>query len=159
MEYVAQQVINQLIIVMNLKIFTLTSWLLILMNLEFATAKTTSKNQPDRNGDYFRNDADVRGPVPKPTLMRGYLWRVVSPQLNCRKQPSANSTFVRQFQQGTLLQADVGGGGSDEVLINATDNMGKPWMRVRSVAGQDYGCYARANYRYLRPYQGKFPGN
>jgi hypothetical protein len=89
---------------MNLKILTLTSCLMVSMNLEFATAKTTSKNQPDQNGNYFRNDADVRGTVPKPTMMRGHLWRVVSPQLTCRKQPSANSTFVRQFQQGTLLQ-------------------------------------------------------
>jgi hypothetical protein len=144
---------------MNLKIFTLTSWLLISMNLEFATAQAASKYKPDRNGDYFRNDADVRGTIPKPTLMRGHLWRVVSPQLNCRKQPSVKSTFVQQFKQGTLLQADVGSGGADEVLINAIDNMSKPWMRVRSATGRDYGCYVRANQRYIQPYEGKFPGN
>jgi hypothetical protein len=69
---------------------------------------------------------------------------------------SANTVAAqRQFKKGTILQSDVGRGGSDEVVINGKDKQGKPWMRVRSVAGETYNCNVRANSRYIQPYTGK----
>lgn len=110
--------------------------------------------KPDRNGDYFSNYAPMRGQVRKNTSnMAGSLWQVHSPGLNCRSQPDVKSPIIQQFKIGTILQADVGRGGSDEVLINGTDSQGKPWMSVRSQAGENYNCYVRANKRYIKPYR------
>lgn len=110
--------------------------------------------QPDRNGNYFSNEAPIQGSAPRP-LMPGSLWQVISFGLNCRQNAGLNYGVVRQFRQGELLQADVGRGGADEVLLNAKDKSGNPWMRVRSSQGRDYQCYVRANRRYIQPYRGQ----
>jgi hypothetical protein len=107
----------------------------------------------DRNGDYFSNYAPIQ--AQKPSNSPGSLWQVVSPGLNCRRVSGMQSPIVRQFKKGTILQADVGRGGSDEVMINGKDKQGKPWMRVRSTAGETYNCNVRANRRYIQPYTGK----
>lgn len=113
----------------------------------------TSIPQADQNGDYAHNEAPIQGTVPPGSrLMAGSLWQVVSPRLNCRQRPGTSSPVVRQFQAGDRLQAEVGRGGSDEVLINARDAAGKPWMGVRSKTFKlEDACYVRANHRYIRP--------
>lgn len=105
---------------------------------------------PDLNGDYFSNDAPLKHPHPPNRLQAGSLWQVVSRGLNCRVAPDINRPIVRQYRQGAILEAEVGRGGSDEVLSNALDGRGKPWMLVR---GKRFGdqCYVRANRQYIRP--------
>lgn len=99
--------------------------------------------------DWFSNDGPVRAaPIPGP-MTPGSLWRVVGGSLNGRVTPGGR--VVRVFPRGTVLQADVGRGGSDEVLVNALDAAGKPWMRVRTKQGVDLNCYVRANGKYLQP--------
>jgi hypothetical protein len=113
--------------------------------------------QPDRTGDYWSNEAPLKGRVPQGSrLMPGSLWQVVSGGLNCRRKPRANQPVVRQFGQGAILQAEVYRGGSDEVLQNSRDASGKPWMWVRanSLRLED-ACYVRANRRYIQPALGK----
>lgn len=109
---------------------------------------------PDRNGDYFSNEAPVKGLVPKP-LMAGSVWQVMASKLTCRSQAGTHFPVVRQFDSFDRIQADVGRGGSDEVLLNAKDTQGKPWMRVRSTEGKAFQCYVRANRQYIMPYQDK----
>jgi hypothetical protein len=116
-------------------------------------AQEMSFATPDRNGDYFSNYAPIQGK--KPANTPGSLWQVVSPGLNCRSGLGTQFSIVRSFKVGILLQADVGRGGSDEVVMNGKDNQGKPWMRVRSEAGKSYQCNVRANRRYIKPYAGK----
>jgi hypothetical protein len=117
-------------------------------DLDFAT--------PDRNGDYFSNYAPIQGKKPANSKnMVGSLWQVVSPGLNCRSGSGTQFSIVRSFNQGTILQADVGRGGSDEVVSNGKDTKGKPWMRVRREAGESYECNVRGNRRYIKPYSGK----
>jgi hypothetical protein len=109
--------------------------------------------QPDRHGDYWSNEAVLKGRVPQGSkLMPGSLWQVVSGGVNCRRKPGTNQPVVRQFGRGVTLQAEVGRGGSDEVLQNARDASGKPWMWVRanSLRLED-ACYVRANRRYIQP--------
>jgi hypothetical protein len=105
--------------------------------------------QPDQNGNYMGNDAPLKGTS---RFMAGSLWQVVSRGLNCRSNPGMQTAIARQFKQGEILQADVGRGGADEVLINAKDEKGNPWMRVRSAQGKDYKCYVRANRLYIQPH-------
>jgi hypothetical protein len=105
--------------------------------------------QPDRQGDYYSNEAPVKGQAPPP-LMAGSLWQVVALQLNCRRDPGLNQPIVRQFIQGDWLQAEVYRGGSDEVLLNALDGTGKPWMPVRGKTWRDR-CFVRANHRFIQP--------
>jgi hypothetical protein len=126
---------------------------LTIVTLTIATPTLSQQriSNPDRQGNYFSNEAPVKGRVQSP-LMRGSLWQVIVSQLNCRSDADANSPIVRQFQFSELLQADVGRGGADEVLLNAKDKNGNPWMRVRSASGQNYKCYVRANRRYIQPY-------
>ncbi len=98
---------------------------------------------PNAVGDYFTNLGQERGP--------GALWRVVSPGLNCRAKPDSKSAIVRQFRRGHVFQAYLGRGGSDEVLQNAKDRDGRPWMGVMSPTGENYNCNVRANRKYIRP--------
>jgi hypothetical protein len=109
--------------------------------------------KPDQYGDYPSNGAPIQGPVPPDSkLSPGSLWEVISPELNCRRKPDINSPPVRQFKSGDRLQAEVYRGGSDEVLINAKDTKGKPWMHVRSKTFKlEDGCYVRANRRHVKP--------
>jgi hypothetical protein len=107
--------------------------------------------KPDRDGNYFSNEAPVKGIAPSP-LMRGSLWRVVSKGLNCRRGAGVNYGIVRQLKQNAILQAEVWRGGADEVLLNSKDLTGMPWMPVRagSLRAKDT-CYVRANSRYIDP--------
>jgi hypothetical protein len=130
-----------------LQLTVATLVIMALTGTPWALAETTML-KPDQNGDYFRNDAPIQATEPRGKRQAGSLWRVVALSLNCRNE----SGIVRKFRQGELLQADLGRGGSDEVLVNANDRNGKPWMRARSAAGKDYNCYVRANQIHIRPY-------
>ncbi|MBD1857109.1 MULTISPECIES: hypothetical protein [Leptolyngbya] len=129
-------------------ILTLT---IITITIATPTLSEPYNSNPDRQGNYFSNEAPVKGTVQSP-LMRGSLWQVTVSYLNCRSNADAKSRIIRQFKRSELLQADVGRGGADEVLLNAKDKNGSPWMRVRSASGQNYKCYVRANRRYIQPY-------
>jgi hypothetical protein len=136
----------------RLAVISLT--ILALTGTQSVLAQTPSLPQPDRNGNYLSNDTPFKGTAPSP-LMRGSLWQVVSSRLNCRSGFGLGYGITRQFQRGELLQAEVGRGGSDEVLLNPKDEKGQPWMPARSPQGKNYNCYVRANHRYIQPYQGK----
>lgn len=140
---------------MNLRFLGPPLWMIA--NLAIAsTSFAQTQYQPNSQGDYFRNEAPIQAPWPANSRNNtGGLWQVVSPGLNCRSSAGTKYETVRQFKRGTLLQADIGRGGSDEVLINGTDEQGRPWMRVKSQQGADYRCYVRANQRYIKPYWGK----
>lgn len=115
----------------------------VVTQIEFATA--------DRNGDFYGNLTPVQGMVPPGSkLSPGSLWQVVSPGLNCRRAADGKAAVVRQFARGDVLQVEVFRGGSDEVLVNAKDGQGKPWMPVRGKTLSDL-CYVRANQRYIKP--------
>ncbi len=118
------------------------------------SAQASSMPQPDRHGNYLSNDTPIKGTAPRP-LMQGSLWQVMSQKLNCRSRAGMRYGITRQFKQGELLQAEVGRGGSDEVLANSIDEKGQPWMPARSPSGQNYNCYVRANHLYIQPYKGK----
>lgn len=136
---------------MRYRILSITL-LLIASGGTIAVAQTPIP-QPDRYGDYLSNSAPIQGTVPSDSkLAPGSLWEVTSPRLNCRRKPDVNSLQVRQFKSGDRLQAEVYRGGSDEVLVNAKDATGKPWMYVRSKTFKlEDGCYVRANRRYIKP--------
>jgi hypothetical protein len=106
-----------------------------------------------QKADFDRNEAPLKGTVPSGSkLMPGSLWQVVSPGLNCRQKAGVNFPIVRTFKSGDRLQAEVGRGGADEVLINAKDSTGKPWMWVRAKTFKpEDACYVRANSQYIKP--------
>jgi hypothetical protein len=106
--------------------------------------------QPNSNGNYYRNEAPLKAASTANHSAAGSLWQVVSIGLNCRSNPSTSQPVIRQFAQGDVLQAEVYRGGSDEVLQNAIDSQGKPWMPVRGADPSDV-CYVRANSRYIQP--------
>ncbi|UBF25724.1 hypothetical protein K9N68_29925 [Kovacikia minuta CCNUW1] len=128
-------------------IWIIKIWL-ILNLIPIALAQTVP--QPDPNGDYFSNEAPLKRKNPPPKMQAGSLWRVVSFSLNCRATPGVSQPVVRQYKQGSILEADVGRGGSDEVLMNAKDANGKPWMAVRGQSVENR-CYVRANSKYIHP--------
>jgi hypothetical protein len=136
---------------LTLKQLTLAA-IAIAMTATQALAIELPPEKADRNGDYFNNHAPVQGKVIGRGNMAGSLWQVVASGLNCRSDAGMQSPVVRSFSRGTVLQANVGRGGSDEVVINGKDKQGKPWMRVRSEAGESYECAVRANSRYIKPY-------
>ena len=105
----------------------------------------------DARGDYLTNAGPVSGGTVYRMAQAGALWRVVSPGLNCRAQADPKAPSLRWFRRGTLLQANLGMGGADEVLYNAKDARGYTWMWVRSRKGQDLNCYVRANRHFIRP--------
>lgn len=103
-------------------------------------------------GDYFSNAGPVYATQPRGSLAAGALWRVVAAKgVVGRRGPGFEHPVVRRFAAGTVLQADIGRGGSDEVLLNYKDSQGRPWMKVRTRDGQDLDCFVRANDRYIRP--------
>ncbi|MBD2327004.1 hypothetical protein [Alkalinema sp. FACHB-956] len=118
-----------------------------------AVANNAFYTKPEINssGDYLTNAGPVQGSVSSGSLQAGALWRVVSSRLNCRQDSELTAAISRTFSQGTILQADLGRGGADEVLYNAKDRQGRTWMRVRSRNGQSYQCYVRANKQYIQP--------
>lgn len=133
---------------MKARIVTVLTLLAMTSTSLSGIAQTTS-NAPDAQGDYYRNDTPVQGTAPRP-LMAGSLWQVVAAELNCRQEPGADQAVVRRYRQGDVLQVEVYRGGSDEVLLNAKDATGKPWMPVRGKRSADR-CYVRANQRYIQP--------
>ncbi|WP_019498034.1 hypothetical protein [Pseudanabaena sp. PCC 6802] len=150
---------NRPTVILNaLSVGVLTSISLTLIALAGAPlvlAQTPVMPKPDRNGDYFGNEALIQGTVPRP-YSAGSLWQVVVPGgVDCHSGVGLDYGITRQFKRGELLQADLGRGGADEVLRNAKDRNGKPWMRVRSASGENYNCYVRANNASIQPYQGK----
>lgn len=133
---------------MNLALLALTTACLTIALPTIALTQATT-NQPDRLGDYYSNEAPLRGAA-MGALMAGSLWKVVASQLNCRRGGGTKHAIVRQLKRGDVLEAEVYRGGSDEVLRNFTDRTGKPWMPVRGTAA-DATCYVRANKRYIQP--------
>lgn len=121
-----------------------------------AFSKDASESSRDRFGDYYSNEAPQEGTVPPNSrLIPGSLWRVVAASLNCRSAAGISYPIVSKFSKGDILQAEVGRGGSDEVLLNSKDSKGKPWMRVRGKEGDNTStsknCYVRANSSYIKP--------
>jgi hypothetical protein len=105
--------------------------------------------QPDRYGDYYNNEAPVKAVRSRGSREAGSLWQVVSAGLNCRSAPGTAQPIIQQFQRGDALQVEVYRGGADEVLLNAKDDNGRPWMLVRLAHAE--ACYVRANSRYIQP--------
>ena len=106
--------------------------------------------EPDQRGDYRSNEGPVSGTAASP-MSAGSLWVVVADWVPCRHDPDPDSKLITRFKKGTILQADIGRGGSDEVLVNALDRNGRPWMRVRDEQGNDFDGYVRAHIRYIKP--------
>lgn len=125
--------------------------LITLTNPVIAQDDFYNKPQITPNGDYITNAGPVKGKVIRGTFSQGSLWYVVTSNLKCREQPDINTPIIRSFKKNALIQADVGGGGADEVLYNAKDSQGRTWMKARSQNGKDYDCYVRANKKYIRP--------
>jgi hypothetical protein len=109
-----------------------------------------SAQAQDLQGNYYNNEGYVRSVHSQSAA--GSLWRVVvSDGLNCRRSASLGSSIIRTYSFDAILEVELYRGGSDEVLINALDENGKPWMPVR---GKDFNsvCYVRANNRYIQPF-------
>jgi hypothetical protein len=134
---------------MSARILVLTTLLILSAAVSAKWVRSAEINLPDRAGDYDRNEAPIKGSI-RPPLMAGSLWRVVAAELHCRRTPDVKAAIVRQFQRNDILQAEVYRGGSDEVLVNARDANGKPWMPVRGQNSSQL-CYVRANHRYIQP--------
>lgn len=136
-------------------ILTVSALTLMAVTIAHSTcAQPPALPQPDRDGNDFSNETPVKGTAPHP-LMSGSFWQVVSSKLNCRSHAGLNYDVVRQFKQGDRLQADVGRGGADEVMLNFKEATGQPWMRVRNARGQNLNCYVRANRAYIQPDRGQ----
>lgn len=118
-------------------------------NFAAGTLAQTDFPKPDAKGDYYSNEAPLLG-MSVSRLSPGSLWQVTTIGLSCRRQPRVSAPIVRQYKRGDVLQVEVYRGGSDEVLLNAKDANGKPWMPVRG-RNLDDRCYVRANSRYIRP--------
>lgn len=140
---------------MNSRILVLGLLVLSSSITTVAFAQNAPRNSPDRAGDYYKNQAPEKGTVRSP-LSAGSLWSVASPKLNCRSAPGISSQIIKMFSRGDIIQAEVGRGGSDEVLINSPDSKGKPWMKVRGGkvfnSSSSLNCYVRANSLYIEPY-------
>lgn len=104
----------------------------------------------DYGSDFYRNESLVQAPSRNSKLAAGSLWRVVASSLNCRRAASLDSSIIRKYRVGVLIEAEVYRGGSDEVLVNPVDSDGKPWMPVRGKNAEDV-CYVRANSLYISP--------
>jgi hypothetical protein len=125
--------------------------LMVITNAVMAQDDFYKKPQMAINGDFLTNAAPVQGKVISGSLMAGGLWRIITSNLNCRQDLSLTSPIVRTFKKGDIIQADVGGGGADEVLYNPKDRYDNTWMLSRSKNGRDYKCYVRANKKYIEP--------
>lgn len=104
----------------------------------------------DPQGNWLTNVAPIQGHVKSPDAAGG-LWRVIASGLRCRQQPQVQAPIVQIFARGNLLQADIGRGGADEVVLNPRDARGGTWMRVRDRGGNALNCYVRAQQSLIRP--------
>jgi hypothetical protein len=111
------------------------------MLLLLAMPITAQAQIVDELGNYYRNGNVDTGASP---------WKVVVNDLRCRRSASLQSPIVRTYQKDDLLQVEQYRGGSDEVLINPLDKIGKPWMPVHGKNIEDV-CFVRANSRYIEP--------
>lgn len=84
-------------------------------------------------------------------------WKVVTTQLNCRKQPTLGSAIARTFHQGDPLTVKTSEGSHQNVGYLQLDGQGKPWVRVYQANPDEPGfnvsvfCFVRANRRYIAP--------
>ena len=79
-------------------------------------------------------------------------WKVVTPRLNCRKQPGMTHKILHIFHQGTALTAQTSEGSHDNVGFLQMDVQGKPWMRVYINYNASLNtCFVRANRAYVAP--------
>lgn len=115
-----------------------------------ATAVQAQVAVPDKQGNYYRNETNVQSPR-EDRFGTGSLWRVVVDRLNCRKEPSIDSPVQRTYAANDIVEVQIYRGGSDEVLINARDKNGRPWMGVRYVPSISEACFVRANSRFIQP--------
>ncbi len=118
----------------------------------WAESDLYTRPQMDTQGNWLTNSGPISGQAKSPQ-MPGALWRVVSSQLNCRAQPSRHAALITTFRKDHLVQANLGRGGSDEVLFNALDRSKNTWMWVRSAEGHDLGCFVRAHRSFIQPLQ------
>ena len=102
--------------------------------------------------EYRSNEGPVLGEADSP-YSPGSLWVVLTEKLEGRSESDQSAPVVRVFSRGEVLQAEVGRGGSDEVLRNFVDEQGRAWMAVRVTGLPDYGCYVRANTGTIAPAQ------
>ncbi|MCA9777153.1 MAG: hypothetical protein KC800_10565 [Candidatus Eremiobacteraeota bacterium] len=100
--------------------------------------------------EYRSNEGPVVGEADSP-YQAGSLWVVLTEKLEGRSESDPSAPVVRVFSRGEVLQAEVGRGGSDEVLRNFVDEQGRAWMAVRVTGLPDYGCYVRANSHTIAP--------
>lgn len=114
-------------------------------------AAVQAQAQADLQGNYFRNETMVKATSRDSKLSAGSLWLVRVDGLNCRRAANINSPIVRIYDVGAVLEVEVYRGGSDEVLVNALDRNGKPWMPVRGKNVEGV-CFVRANSRYIQPF-------
>ena len=133
---------------MNTFFKALTHSMLLLMLLPVAVQ--AQDYDEDYGSDFYRNESLVQAPSRHSNLAPGSLWQVVASPLNCRRAASLDSSIIRKYCMGVLIEAEVYRGGSDEVLVNPVDSNGKPWMPVRGKNAEDV-CYVRANSRYISP--------
>ena len=127
--------------------------MLLLAVLPLTLGQATVQAQvavPDRQGNYYRNETNVQAQRAS-RYGTGSLWQVVVESLNCRQEASIESPVKRTYLANDILEVQIYLGGSDEVLINARDQNGRPWMPVRDGFSSEGACYVRANSRFIRP--------
>lgn len=90
-------------------------------------------------GNYLRSDL-------------GQYWRVQKNNLAGRSEPNEGARVAKRFNRGTVLLADWGRGGSDEVLWNLVDENGNTWLKVKDRQGRALDCYVRAHPTWLKPF-------
>jgi hypothetical protein len=104
----------------------------------------------DAEFDYYSNETEIKANRSS-RYGTGSLWRVKVDRLNCRQEPSLLSPIKQTYANNTVLEVQIYRGGSDEVLENPRDRLGKPWMPVRDRDSLESSCYVRANSRYIQP--------
>jgi hypothetical protein len=101
----------------------------------------------DRNGDFT-----VRDFFPTKDEYALSSWKVVTPHLNCRRQPGKTYRILHVFRQGEALTAQISEGSHDNVGFLQMDAQGKPWMRVYVNFNKSLNtCFVRANRAYIAP--------
>ena len=119
----------------------LVGWTLVLTLFLAGLSRSEPVEAPQ---EHRSNSGPVLG-LAAPPSSPGSLWVVLGEELQGRAAPHDSAPVVRVFRRGEVLQAEVGRGGSDEVLLNSIDQQGRAWMAVRGPGLPDYGCNVRAN--------------
>jgi len=103
----------------------------------------------DREGNYTTQDF-----FPTADEYALSTWKVVAPQLNCRRGPGTTQAIVRVFRQGNPLTAQTAEGSHQNIGYLQHDAQGKPWMRVVLLNPSHphlESCFVRANRTYIAP--------